>query len=171
MMTRLAGCALIAIASLCMAGSVLAQRISGPQELPPPPVGGPQTLFEQFASRLGLNGRTQRPQSEQIFTAAAAKALPVAQQMNQLRIRLVNAEIEGNATEVREILDEYIVVAARMAEMEAHAFAKVFALLDDGQQKRAPDAFQLIAGVFVPSASMAPPAGVSGSRSGRGGGQ
>ena len=131
-----------------------AQRMMG-GEPPPPPVGGPQTLFEQFADRLDLDGRTQRPQAEEIFTAAAADALPVAQQMNQLRIRLVNAEIEGNAAEVQTILKEYTDVATRMAEMEAQAFAKVFATLDADQRERSTEAFHLIAGVFVPNAATA----------------
>jgi hypothetical protein len=151
------------------AGGLSAQRMMG-GEPPPPAVGGPQTLFEQFANRLDLNGRTQRPQAEEIFTAAAAEALPVAQQMNQLRIRLVNAEIDNNAAEVQTILEEYTSVATRMAEMEAQAFAKVFALLDQGQRRRATDAFHIIAGVFVPTPSTTPQRG-SGVRGGRGGGQ
>jgi hypothetical protein len=156
--------------SAVTAGGLSAQRMTGAQDPPPPPVGGPQTLFEQFANRLDLNGRTQRPQAEGIFTAAAAEALPVAQQMNQLRIRLVNAEIEGNAAEVQKILEEYTTVATRMAEMEAQAFANVFALLDQGQRRRATEAFHIIAGVFVPTPSTTPQRG-TGARGGRGGGQ
>jgi hypothetical protein len=159
----------VVVASAAAAVSLSAQRMMGAQDPPPPAVGGPQTLFEQFARRLDLDGRTQRPQAEDIFTAAAADALPVAQQMNQLRIRLVNAEIEGNAAEAQKILEEYTQVATRMAEMEAQAFAKVFAILDAGQRKRATEAFQLIAGVFVPSPAAAPARG--GARSSRGGGQ
>ena len=145
-----------------------AQRLTGAQDPPPPPIGGQQTLFEQFANRLDLNGRTQRPDAEKIFTATAAEALPVAQQMNQLRIRLVNAEIDGNAAEVKTILEEYTTVATRMAEMEAAAFATIYAMLTPGQQKRATEAFEIIAGVFVPAAATAPPR-AGGARGGRGG--
>jgi hypothetical protein len=139
------------------------------QETPLPPIGGQQTLFEQFADRLDLNGRTQRPEAEKIFTAAAAEALPVAQHMNQLRVRLVNAEIEGNAAEVKTIVEEYAGVAAQMAEMEADAFAKVYAMLTPAQQKRATQAFDIIAGVFVPIPSTLPARGGGGARGGRGG--
>jgi hypothetical protein len=165
-------CVLLAVvvASLGSADRLSAQRMRGANEPPPPAIGGPQTLFERFADRLDLNGRTQRPEAEQIFTAAADEALPVAQQMNQLRVRLVNAEIDGNSAEARTILEEYTKVATHMAEIEAQAFAKVFAMLDAGQKKRAAEAFHIIAGLFVPNPQTTPARG--GGRAGRGrGGQ
>jgi hypothetical protein len=125
------------------------QRITGPNETVPP-IGGPQTLFEQFADHLDLDRRTQFPEAEKIFTEASKLAPPVAQQMQQLRVRLVNAEIEKNEAEVKAILEGYRAAAARMAEIEAQVFAKVYALLRPNQVNRATEAFAIVAGVFIP---------------------
>ena len=115
-----------------------------------PPIGGPQTLFEQFAHRLDLDRRTQFQEAERLFTEASREAPPIAQQMQQLRIRLVNAEIGKNETEVKAILGEYRTAAAHMAVLEAETFAKVYALLRPNQVNHAIEAFALVAGVFVP---------------------
>jgi hypothetical protein len=115
-----------------------------------PPIGGPQTLFEQFAHRLDLDRRTQFQEAERLFTEASRAAPPIAQQMQQLRIRLVNAEIEKNETEIKVITGEYRAAAARMAGLEAETFGKVYALLRPNQVNHAMEAFALLAGVFVP---------------------
>ena len=115
-----------------------------------PPIGGPQTLFEQFGRRLDLDRRTQFPEAEKIFTDASRLAAPIAQQMQQLRIRLINAAIGKNDAEIKTILPEYRMAAARMADVEAQAFAKVYALLRPNQVNHATEAFGLVAGVFIP---------------------
>ena len=117
---------------------------------PAPPLGSSQALFEQFAHRLDLDRKTQFPEAEKIFTDASRLAPPIAQQMHQLRIRLVNAEIDKNETEVKTILGEYRTAAAHMAELEAQTFAKVHALLRPNQVSHATEAFALVAGVFIP---------------------
>jgi hypothetical protein len=129
---------------------VSAQGRGGGQEFPPPSIGGTQTPFEQFADRLDLDRRTQFQEAEKIFVDASRQAPPIAQQMQQLRVRLVNAEIERNDAEIKTVLSEYRAVAARMAELEAQTFAKVHALLKPNQTKNATEAFALIAGVFIP---------------------
>jgi hypothetical protein len=137
-------------------------RRSAQRELPPPPIGQKQTPFEQMADRLDLDSRTQFPQAEVIFTEALRLTPPVAQQMQQARIRLVNAALEKNATDHQSALDAYREAAARMATIEAEAFGKVFALLRPNQQNRAGEAFALIAGMFIPP----PPAPARGARQG-----
>jgi hypothetical protein len=121
---------------------------------PAPPLGSSQAVFEQFAHRLDLDHRTQFPEAEKIFADASHLAPPITQQIQQLRIRLVNAEIEKNETEVKTILVEYRAAATRMADLEAEAFAKVYALLRPNQVNHATEAFALVAGIFLP----APPA-------------
>ena len=71
-----------------------------------PPGTGPQTLFEQFGHRLDLDRRTQFPEAEKLFTDASRLAAPIAQQMQQLRVRLVNAEIDKNDAEIKIILPD-----------------------------------------------------------------
>jgi hypothetical protein len=133
-------------------------------ELPPPPIGQKQTPFEQMADRLDLDRRTQFPEAEVIFIEATRVTPPVAQAMQQARIRMVNAALEKNEADATAALDAYREAAARMATIEAEAFAKVFALLRPNQQSRAGEAFALIAGMFIPP----PPAAARGGR--RGGG-
>ena len=116
----------------------------------PPPSNGPQTLFEQFGHRLDLDRRTQFPEAEKLFTDASRLATPIAQQMQQLRVRLVNAEIDKNDAEIKAILPEYRTAAARMADLEAQTFAKVYALLRPNQVNHATEAFAMVAGVFIP---------------------
>ena len=115
-----------------------------------PPIGGPQTLFEQFGRRLDLDRRTQFPEAEKLFTDASRVAAPIAQQMQQLRVRLVNAEIDKNDAEIKAILPEYRAAAAHMADLEAQTFAKVYALLRPNQVNHATEAFAIVAGVFIP---------------------
>lgn len=122
----------------------------GGRETPLPPIGGSQTPFEQFAHRLDLDRKTQFLEAEKIFTDASRQAPPIAQQMQQLRIRLVNAEIDRNDAEIKATLADYRIVAARMAELEAQAFAKVYALLKPNQAAHATEAFALVAGIFIP---------------------
>jgi hypothetical protein len=129
---------------------VSAQEGGGGRELPAPSIGGTQTPFEQFARKLDLDHRTQFTEAEKIFIDASRQAPPIAQQIQQLRVRLVNAEIDKNDAEIKAILPEYRAVAVRMAELEAQTFAKVYALLKPNQTKNATEAFALIAGVFIP---------------------
>jgi hypothetical protein len=139
-------------------------RLTGAQAPPPPAIGGRQTIFEQFASRLSLDGRTQQPAAEEIMATAAREAVPLMQEMQTLRIQMVNAEIARNAADITAAHDAYLVAATKVALMESRAFEKVIALLKANQQEHATEAFALLAGIFVPP----PPTG-RGAR--RGGGQ
>ena len=94
--------------------------------------------------------QAQFPEAEKIFTDASRQAPPIAQQIQQLRIRLVNAEIDKNDADIKSTLSDYRAAAARMAELEAQTFAKVYALLKPNQTKNATEAFAMIAGVFLP---------------------
>jgi hypothetical protein len=86
--------------------------------------------------------------------------------MLQLRQQLVNLTLENKAAEMEPVVDEYAVAAAKMAGVEARAFAKVYATLKPNQQSNASQAFAIMAGMFQPPAPRAP-----GGRGGRGGGQ
>jgi hypothetical protein len=123
------------------------------------------TPFEQFADRLKLDAKTQAPQAAQIFSDAAKEAAPLGQQMLQLRQRLVNLALENKAEEMKPVQDAYAATAAKMAGIEASAFAKVYATLKPNQQSSASQAFAIMAGMFQPAA----PRG--GTRGQRGGGE
>jgi hypothetical protein len=64
------------------------------------------------------------------------------------RQRMLNAARASLPEEVKAAQDAYTGAAATVAGVEASAFAKVYALLKPNQQKDAPDAFALIAGLL-----------------------
>jgi hypothetical protein len=113
----------------------------------PSDINAPRTIPQQFASKLKLDN-TQRPAVDQILTAAATEAAPHAAQMLQARQRLLNVVRANAADEIKAAQDAYAASAADVARIEAAAFAKVYALLKPNQQKEAPQAFALIAGLF-----------------------
>jgi hypothetical protein len=127
-----------------------------------PTIGRPKTLFEQFTEQLRLDGKTQAPAAEEIIVGYAKESGPIAQEMLRTRQVLVNAELANRPEDIKSALDAYTAAAAKMATLEAQAFAKVYALLKPNQQSRAPDAFKIMAGIFIPPGPPAP-------RPGRGG--
>jgi hypothetical protein len=124
---------------------------------------GPVSPFEEFVDKLKLDEKVQAPAAAQVFTDAARDAQAVGQEMMQLRQRLVSAEIAGNAADVKTVQDLYTAAATKMTGIETQAFSKIYATLKPNQQSKAPQAFAVIGGLFMP---------VSGgnSRSGRRGG-
>lgn len=108
--------------------------------------GGPLTPLQEFAGRLRLDEKTQLPAVQQLFADAAKEAAPVAQEMLELRQKLVNVELAGSDT--APILEAYAAAAARMTGLETRVFQQVYALLKPAQQSRAPEAFAMMAGFF-----------------------
>ena len=174
------------LAAMAVTGTVLAQEegggggvgggggfpggANGNQSGLPSGIDGPRTIPQQFASKLKLD-KTQSPAVDQILTAAASDAMPFAQQMLQARQRLLNALRSNVPDDVKTAQDAYASAAAKVAGVEAAAFGKVYALLKPNQQKEAPQAFALIAGLFSnPPVAAAGGAGRGGAR-GQGGGR
>jgi hypothetical protein len=87
--------------------------------------------------------------------------------MLQARQRLLNALRAGRAEEAKAAQDVYAEAAAKVAATEASVLAKVYALLKPNQQKDAPQAFALLAGLF--SSASAPAGGGRGGARGPGG--
>ncbi|MEO7191653.1 MAG: hypothetical protein ABI051_11420 [Vicinamibacterales bacterium] len=137
---------------------LLAQGEDGPSAA----FGRPRTLFEQFSETLKLD-KAQVPVVQQILTTAGSDAPPLAQELMTLRERIMNAELTNRPDAAKVALDSYSIAAAKMAAIEASAFAKVYQALKPNQQPKATEAFGLLGGIFmpgVPSASRgAPPAG------------
>jgi hypothetical protein len=142
-----------------------AQSDKGAGQSGAPPIEGVRALtpFEQFAGRLKLDEKTQVPAAQEIFTAAAKEAGPIAVEMLQLRQKMLNVALSGNPEDQKAVEGTYTVAAAKMAGIEAAAFTKVYATLKPNQQSNAPQAFALIAGFFQA-------AGPAGGRGQRGGG-
>jgi len=166
---------LVALASLALVSTIVASPFAqnapissgmGSDDTGAPRIGlQERTPAERFADRLKLDSKTQIPAVEQILSEAAREAAPIGQQMLQLRQQLVNLALVNKSAEMKPVVDEYAVAAAKMAGVEARAFARVYATLKPNQQSSASQAFAIMAGMFQPPAPRAP-----GGRGGRGGG-
>jgi hypothetical protein len=73
--------------------------------------------------------------------------------MAQLRQQLINLDIADKAADKPGVLAAYETAAAKMTDAEAATFTQVFALLKPNQLSRAPAAFEIMAGFFVPPVS------------------
>ena len=119
-----------------------------------------QTKAEIFLDKLKLN-KEQKDDVITILNAANEKAGPIREQLAKGRAMFANM-ITGKASEadLKKLMGDYTVVAAMMTNIEAEAFGKIYAILKPNQQSKAPQAFELMAGMF---------AGAPGGGQGRGG--
>jgi hypothetical protein len=122
------------------------------------------TPADQIVSRLKLN-KDQTTEVQTILQAAAKDSAPVVQQLVQARNVLATALIAGKSqAEIDEITKTVVAAQLQMTGVEVTAFQKIFALLKPNQTAKAPEAFELMAGIFEPQA------GRSGGGRGMGGG-
>jgi hypothetical protein len=119
------------------------------------------TPFEQFVAKLKLDSKKQLPKVVEIFTAAAAEAAPISQDLIRLRAQMV--EFEGKPDQLAPVMAAFNAASARMVAAEVKAFKQVQALLTPSQLSKSAEAFVLMAGIFNPPTP-------SGSRSMRRGG-
>jgi hypothetical protein len=104
---------------------------------------------EMLLDKLKLN-KDQKDEATKILSAAMEKAAPARDQLTKGRVVIANA-ITGKASEedLKKLLGEYTNVSATMTGIEAEAFGKLYALLKPNQQSKAPQAFELMAGMFA----------------------
>jgi hypothetical protein len=110
--------------------------------------GGGGTRLDEFAGKLRLDPKSQRPALQPIFADGAKAAAPVADEMLQLRQKMLNLELTDKAADLAATKIAYADAAARMTGIEVAVFQKVYALLLPSQQSRAPEAFAYMAGFF-----------------------
>jgi hypothetical protein len=108
-----------------------------------------QTKAEMLLDKLKLN-KEQKEDAIKILSAAMEKAAPTRDLLAKGRVVIANAII-GNASEedLKKFWGEYTTVSATMTNIEADAFAKLYALLKPNQQAKAPQAFELMEGMFA----------------------
>jgi hypothetical protein len=125
-----------------------------------------QTKGEMLFDKLKLN-KEQKEEAVTILSAAMEKAAPVRDQINKGRMVIANA-ITGKASEedIKNLLGQFTAINAKMTGIEAEAFGKLYALLKPNQQAKAPQAFELMAGMFAGGGM---PGGGGGGGRGRGG--
>ena len=107
------------------------------------------TREEVLFDKLKLN-KEQREGAAKILSTAMEKAAPTRDRLTKGRIAIANA-ITGKASEedIQKLLGEYTKVGVTMTGIEAEAFGKLYALLKPNQQSKAPQAFELMAGIFA----------------------
>jgi hypothetical protein len=74
---------------------------------------------------------------------------------------------KGSEEELKNLLGQYTTVNAAMTGIEAEAFGKLYALLKPNQQAKAPQTFELMAGMFAGGGMQG--GGMGGQGRGRGG--
>jgi hypothetical protein len=122
------------------------------------------TPFEVFVDKMKLSG-DQIDAVAKILQTGAGKAAPVAQEMIQLRQKLLVAETAGKADDVTAALTAYSTAAAKMAAQEIATFTEIQGVLKGGQLNKSGEGLTMIAGMFHP------PAPRAGGSQRRGGGQ
>ena len=108
-----------------------------------------QTKMEMLFDKLKLN-KEQKEDAAAILQAANEKAAPVRDQLNAGRSRIANDLISKKSDEdIKKLLATYSQVTTMMTQIEAEAFGKIYAILKPNQQSKAPQAFELMAGMFA----------------------
>jgi hypothetical protein len=104
---------------------------------------------EMLFEKLKLN-KEQKEEAATIISAAMEKAAPTSDLLNKGRMIIANTITgKGSEDEIKKLLGEYASVSATMTSIEAEAFGKLYALLKPNQQAKAPQAFELMAGMFA----------------------
>jgi len=129
-----------------------------------------QTKAEMLLDKLKLS-KEQKEDVVTILNAANEKAAPIREQLAKGRAMMANM-ITSKAPEadLKKLMGDYTTVAAMMTNIEAEAFGKIYAILKPNQQAKAPQAFELMAGMFN-AAPPGPGRGRGGQGRGEGGGR
>jgi hypothetical protein len=108
-----------------------------------------QTKQEMLFDKLKLN-KEQKEEAAKILSDAMEKAAPARDLLTKGRIVIAN-NITGKGSEedLKKMWGEFTSVNATMTGIEAEAFGKLYALLKPNQQAKAPQAFELMAGMFA----------------------
>jgi hypothetical protein len=105
--------------------------------------------FETLFDKLKLS-KDQKEEVSTIFDAAQTEAAPVRDQINKGRQVIAQALLgKKGDEEVGKYVQMYAQVSAQMTAIEAKTFSKVYTMLKPNQQKNAPQAFELMAGIFT----------------------
>jgi uncharacterized sporulation protein YeaH/YhbH (DUF444 family) len=106
---------------------------------------------EMLFEKLKLN-KDQKEAAQTILSATTEKAAPTRDLLNKGRQVIANAMLrKATEDDIKKLMGEYAAVSATMTGIEAEAFGKIYALLKPNQQSKAPQAFDLMAGMFAGS--------------------
>ena len=107
--------------------------------------------FEQFTDKLKLS-TDQKQDVRTMLTDAMKESAPLRDQMDQGRVAIAGAMIEGkSADDLKKLSDDYTTLAAQMTAIEAKTFGKIYESLKPNQQAKAGQAFELLVAVLEPA--------------------
>jgi hypothetical protein len=106
------------------------------------------TKEEQLFEKLKLN-KEQKEEAATIMAAAREKAGPVRDQLNKGRQLIAGLIMQKKDDDLKKLMGDYAIVAAQMTAVETEAYSKIYALLKPNQQSKAPQAFEMMAGMFA----------------------
>ena len=106
------------------------------------------TKEELLLDKLKLN-KDQKEEAMKILSAAQEKAAPVREQLTKGRQLIVALILQKREDDVKKLMGDYAIVASNMTGIETEAFGKIYSLLKPNQQSKAPQAFELMAGMFA----------------------
>ena len=119
-----------------------------------PSIGGArpapkESKADQIANRLKLNA-DQRVEFNSILESTQKDAAPIIEQVRKSRTDLANAMISGKSEPEIAPLNQALSDAEfQMTGVEVKTFQKIVALLKPNQISKAPEAFDLMAGIFL----------------------
>ena len=119
--------------------------------------GGPrmqkETKADQIVSRLKLNG-DQKSEFVTILEATVKDAAPLVQQLLKSRQDLANALLNGKSDADLAPFEQALNDAQfQMTGVEVKTFQRIVGLLKPNQVAKAPEAFDLMADIFLPPPS------------------
>lgn len=119
---------------------------------------GDTSVYTQQESRNRLDrvadylkfSRDQKKDFKDIMDAGQKEAVPLREQLIQSREELAAAISGGKAADaIAQATKSYADLEARMAAIEMNAFARIFKLLDAGQQEKVRPVFTMMTGIFT----------------------
>ena len=122
-----------------------------------------QTKGEQFRDKLGLS-KEQQEETQKLLIAASRDAGPIRTRMENARVQIAGALIDGKGDdEINKAKAAYAAAAIEITNLEVKVFTEVYATLKPKQQAKAEQGFEVLSGIFT----MQPSGG--GGATGRGG--
>ena len=104
--------------------------------------------LDRVADYLKLS-KEQKKNFKEIMDAGQKEAAPLREQMIQSRAELAAAIAGGKGADaIAPANKTYADLEARMAALEMNAFARIFKLLDAGQQEKVRPVFVMMNGIF-----------------------
>lgn len=109
-----------------------------------------QSLTDVIADKLKLS-KEQKEELAPIISSGREAAGPLVGQINQGRTVIAQAIVQGKSgEEINQMMSQYTDLLAKMAAVEATAYAKIYALLKPNQQSKATAVFdEQMSGMFM----------------------